>query len=157
MSREFVTARSRIPSPLKSPVAIPAGAFPTRTGVPVGCVKVPSPLPNRMFRLLLKPLVTAKSSFPSPLKSPATSPARPSPRSVAPEAGVKVPSPLPSKTAAAAELAETENSKSAKSCFPSPLKSPTKIQPTAFPIGIGDPGAGMNVPSPLPSKMSIVP
>src|SRR6267378_4303260 len=64
----LVTARSSLPSPLKSPTA-------TETGKPPaakvnGARKVPSPLPDSTETLREPELATARSSLPSPLKSP---------------------------------------------------------------------------------------
>src|SRR5882757_2065757 len=64
----FATARSDLPSPLKSPTATDSGLLPV-DGL-AAAVNVPSPLPNRTVTVLLKVFATAKSGLPSPLKSP---------------------------------------------------------------------------------------
>src|SRR5947207_13480746 len=63
----FVTAKSSLPSPLKSPTATDWGP-----GAPkfTGALKVPSPLPSSTLTFLLPAFATARSSLPSPLKSP---------------------------------------------------------------------------------------
>src|SRR2546426_659228 len=65
----FVTAKSSLPSPLKSPTASDPG--PSTPEFNAG-LKVPSPLPSSMLTLLLPAFATARSSLPSPLKFPAT-------------------------------------------------------------------------------------
>ena len=70
LSAKFATARSGIPSPLKSPTTTPCGSSPTVKAV---CdPKVPSPTPSRTLTVpgLEPELVTAKSSTPMLLKSP---------------------------------------------------------------------------------------
>src|SRR5271156_6774863 len=64
----FATARSSLPSRLKSPTASELGPDSTLKSRAVW--KVPSPLPNRMLTFPPSLLATAKSSLPSPLKSP---------------------------------------------------------------------------------------
>ena len=66
----LTTARSAMPSPLKSPVATDCGVLTVfRLGVDV---KVPSPTPMRIVTVLLSTLVKARSGMPSPLKSATT-------------------------------------------------------------------------------------
>src|SRR2546426_10811680 len=95
-----------------------------------------------MFLLIF---VTAKSCFPSPLKSPtATEKGEvPTAKFVA-APNDPVPSPSSMDTLLETELTTT------RSCFPSPLKSPTAtetgLDPTAKFV------AGLNVPSPLPGS-----
>ena len=62
----LATARSGLPSPLKSPTATKEGAV----AVPyfMAAWNVPSPLPNKIETLPLR-MATAKSTLPSPLKS----------------------------------------------------------------------------------------
>ena len=62
------TARSSLPSPLKSPTATATGVPPDATVVPGA--NVPSVWPIRMETLAENALATAKSGMPSPLKSP---------------------------------------------------------------------------------------
>src|ERR1700733_11825369 len=67
---ELVTARSRLPSPLKSPATTAMGLLPPFAFVP-STVNAPVPSPSRMLTLLLLLLLrTARSMKPSPLKSP---------------------------------------------------------------------------------------
>ena len=69
-----MTARSNMPSPLKSPVVIPRGPAPVASGLPVATVKLPVPVPRSTVTLLSASFATARSSLPSPSKSPATRP-----------------------------------------------------------------------------------
>ncbi len=64
------TARSGLPSPLKSPTAMPCGLAPTE--VLTGAAKPPLPLPSRIETLLPFWFAVARSILPSPLKSAAT-------------------------------------------------------------------------------------
>ena len=70
MKPEFATARSSLPSPLKSPTATAKGPDPTAKLV--AAPKLPVPVPSRTPMLLDVKLLfpTARSSLPSPLKSP---------------------------------------------------------------------------------------
>jgi hypothetical protein len=65
-------------------------------------------------------LATAKSSFPSPLKSPTATEEGPGPAATD-EASVKFPVPSPNKMETVLSLELT----TARSCLPSPLKSAT--------------------------------
>src|ERR1039457_7621042 len=69
---ELVTARSAMPSPLKSPTATALG--PPPTGKLTGVWKVPSPLPSATVTVLgpVRPPGRTISALPSPLKSPTT-------------------------------------------------------------------------------------
>ena len=70
------TAKSGLPSPLKSPTAATLiGTCPT-VSLPAGW-KVPSPFPTSTDRLLEGSFVTAKSGLPSPLKWATISTPRP--------------------------------------------------------------------------------
>jgi hypothetical protein len=72
LSWPFETTMSGRPSRLKSATAIPKASLPTgKVSVPTA-LKVPSPFPGSREMLLLSELTTAKSSFPLPKKSPAT-------------------------------------------------------------------------------------
>src|SRR5579863_4896106 len=64
----FTTARSGLPSLLKSATTMPKGSTPT--AFVVGVLNVPSPSPSNTETVLSKSLVTARSSLPSRLKSP---------------------------------------------------------------------------------------
>src|SRR5438093_10186151 len=64
----FAAARSRRPSPLKSPTAAETGFVATEK-LTRGW-KVPLPLPNSVDTLLEARFVTARSKRPSPLRSP---------------------------------------------------------------------------------------
>src|SRR5258708_19102448 len=92
---ELATARSSLPSQLKSPTATDRelDPAPKSTAGP----KVPSPLPSSTETLFEPTLATAKSSSPSPLKSPTTTETRldPAPKFTA---APKQPSPLPTRT-----------------------------------------------------------
>src|SRR5271170_1678504 len=148
---EFVTARSGWPSPLKSPTAIDWKPKNGKGGWgPEGCIKVPSPLPNRIRSELhgdssTLAQVSTRSSLPSPLKSAAAielDVAWSVPK--LPLAMVKVPSPLPKNTSL---VPSSKAGAKARSGMPSPLKSPTAIAPGESDEGLG---AAVNVPSPLP-------
>ena len=70
----FATARSRFPSPLKSPVAMKSGLMPV-AGLAAVAVNVPSPLPSNTVRYpgacpLTAGVATTRSGTPSLLKSP---------------------------------------------------------------------------------------
>src|SRR5262249_7878868 len=64
----LATARSRWPSPLKSPTATDRGPCPA--GKLRAVWKLPSPLPRSTLTLSLPKLATTRSSRPSPLTSP---------------------------------------------------------------------------------------
>src|SRR5437773_3219576 len=97
-----------------------------------------------MVSALFPRLVTAKSSFPSPLKSPTTS-AGPAVAG-GEEAGAKVPSPLPKRMVTVL----TSKFATARSSFPSPLKSPI-ASPNGVPVAGGE-ETGVKVPSPGPEQ-----
>ncbi len=149
-SPTFATARSAMPSLLKSPVATGVGRLPTATGNPGAGANPPLPSPSNILTLLLLVFVTARSAMPSPLKSPTARPPGPLPTATG-DAGAGANPPLPSPnrmlTLSLAEFA------TARSAMPSPLKSalatPEGIKPTA----IGDPAAGANPPLPSPNRM----
>src|SRR6266702_1857452 len=114
-----------------------------------GAWKVPSPLPSNTERVFSFTLATARSSLPSPLKSPTVTPAGPLP-TVKLGAGMKVPLPLPSSTEAVPE----STLETARSGLPSPLKSPTATSPGWVPTG--KVFGAWKVPSPLPSNTQAV-
>ena len=64
----LATARSCLPSPLKSPTATKKGPLPTLKLV--AAPKPPAPLPSKSETLASPVLATARSCLPSPLKSP---------------------------------------------------------------------------------------
>src|SRR5882757_3934704 len=68
----FVVATSGRPSPLKSPITGDCEAFPTGlvTVVKDGSVKEPAPFPNRTTIASFRTEKTARSGWPSLLKSP---------------------------------------------------------------------------------------
>ena len=66
----LATARSGLPSRLKSPTATEKGLVPTFSGEEGAAVKSPVPVPSRMLTLLEPALATARSGRPSRLKSP---------------------------------------------------------------------------------------
>ena len=67
---ELATARSALPSPLKSPTATETGPSPTANRGPGAGVKPPVPSPRRTETSLLAKFATARSALPSRLKSP---------------------------------------------------------------------------------------
>ncbi len=69
----FATAKSGLPSPLKSPMLTEMGRLPVVKSTlvaKVGVVALVAVVLSRMEALLLLRFATAKSGFPSPLKSP---------------------------------------------------------------------------------------
>src|SRR5437868_4694335 len=64
----LATAKSCLPSPLKSPTAIETGALATPKFPPT--LKLPAPSPNKIDTLSEPMLATTRSCLPSPLKSP---------------------------------------------------------------------------------------
>jgi hypothetical protein len=95
------TARSSLPSPLKSPTATAAGPSPTPNVSAVW--KVPSPLPRSTETMSESKLATARSGLPSPLKSPTVT-ERGGVSTRVFTGGPKVPSPLPGSTETVLEL-----------------------------------------------------
>ena len=65
---KFATARSGLPSPLRSPIATENGFEPTAKSV--FAPKEPTPVPRRTETFLLWKFATAKSGSPSPFRSP---------------------------------------------------------------------------------------
>src|ERR1700722_11082019 len=70
LSAEFTTAKSSLPSPLKSPATMATGPLPVAGGAG-NAVNAPVPLPLRMLMVLSVLFSTARSIKPLPLKSPA--------------------------------------------------------------------------------------
>jgi hypothetical protein len=69
-SISFVTARSRMPLPVKSPTATAEGPFPT--GIKIGARKLPSLRPSRIDTSLVLSSGMIRSSMPLPVRSAAT-------------------------------------------------------------------------------------
>src|SRR5262245_64545606 len=67
---ELTTARSFLPSPLKSAAAIQSGRLPTT--YTLAAPNVPSPRPAYRYTLSEKLLTTASSTLPSPVRSATT-------------------------------------------------------------------------------------
>ena len=61
LSPLFVTAKSRLPSPLKSATTTALGLVPTAYGEPLASVNVPSPLPSRTVTLFEVELAMTRS------------------------------------------------------------------------------------------------
>src|SRR5262249_44485462 len=142
----LVTTRSSRPSLLKSPIAMELGLFPV-PGV-AAKVKPPLPLPRKMLTVLLPLLTTARSALPSPLNSPTTTAYGEKIWLVRGVVAKKVPSPLPRKMLT--ELLAVELLATARSNFPSPLKSPTATERGFTPVAGED--IKLKVPSPWPRK-----
>ena len=131
LSPELATARSRTPSPVKSPTAIEYGPLPTVTmGVGAG-EKYPVPSPSRIATVPSWKLATAKSRCPLP-KSPTAMENGSEPAPLPTDTGepgnsAKFPVPSPFRIVTLPELLLA----TARSSFPSPLKSPaaTDISP----------------------------
>src|SRR5215471_5741783 len=147
---ELATAKSSVPSPLKSPTARATEL--KRTVGEETSLNVPSPFPNRMLTVLSADFATARSRLPSPLKSAITTAVGFAPTvTTATGAKVNVPSPLPSRTVMllSKEFATTRSS------FPSPLRSSTANEQGQPSTAVEE--VGLKVPSPLPSEMSTLP
>src|SRR6266699_487433 len=117
-----------MPSPLKSPTAKYQGFAPT--GKSSAGIKVPSPLPSSTEAVPESTLETARSGLPSPLKSPsAMYQGKPPPEAKYMFfAAWKVPSPLPSSS----QAVQSPKLTTARSGFPSPLKSATAMPEGPF-------------------------
>ena len=72
LSLWFATARSGMPSPLKSPAASAYACRPRRERATSSVGKRAQPFPSSTVTLLLPLFAVARSSMPSPLKSPTT-------------------------------------------------------------------------------------
>src|SRR5205823_4259837 len=133
----LATARSGLPSRLKSPTTTESGRVPTPTGEPAACEKPPNPFPSRidtMFEALWS--ATARSGLPSRLKSPTASDLRPPPTAKGePEGCEKPPAPSPSRIVTLFELAFV----TARSGLPSRLKSQTATELGTLPTSKGEP------------------
>src|SRR5439155_8330794 len=68
----FATARSGLPSPLRSAATTEDGARPTSTGEPGAALKPHAPSPIRTVTSFESWFATARSGLPSPLRSAAT-------------------------------------------------------------------------------------
>ena len=143
----FVTslaaAKSSLLSLLKSPTTTWNGRWslnpPKTTSAGDGEVNVPLPTPRRIETLLLSILTEARSSLPSPLKSPTAMEIGLSATPTNAGLGeVNVPLPTPKRIDNTALPWSAE----AKSCLPSPLKSPTAtaagLAPTETSGGAGE-------------------
>src|ERR1039458_3612645 len=143
----LVTAKSALPSPLKSPTASEVGPNPTENGLPDASVKPPRPSPNKTVTLLLIEFATARSALPSPLKSPITIEFGMLPVDGLTEAAAKRPPPSPNRMVTLLLFSFA----TATSGIPSPLKSPTTREAGLFPTALGPPG-DINPPRPSPSS-----
>ena len=149
----FETARSDLPSPLKSPAASPSGLWPTAMVCAAG--KLPSPRPNNTETVVDAVLAAARSGAPSPLKSPAATA-----HEMLPMAKVRgawrLPSPLPSSTETVLDpsAVPSRSFATATSSLPSLLKSPGTVE--VGPRPAAKPTPNWKVPSPLPSSTETV-
>src|SRR5882672_3458653 len=66
----FATAKSDLPSRLKSATATELGPEPAPTGEPAAWANAPVPFPSRIVAFLEPEFATARSALPSRLKSP---------------------------------------------------------------------------------------
>src|SRR6266404_5750602 len=149
MSRQqCATARSRLPSPLKSPTATDLGNDPI-SGYFTAGFKVPSPLPRSTliapFRHpwpFVHSFATTTSSLPSLLKSPVATADVCFPADRFVPARVKLPSPLPNSTLtspfAHSPLA-THQFAATTSGLPSPLRSPIAMDVGRYPPELNAP------------------
>ena len=118
----FATARSGLPSPLKSPAVMNTGPNPTKKGLPEAGLNLPVPSPSNTVTVLPLVFATARSGLPSPLKSRTTNDSGSGPTAKGlPGAGMKPPVPFPGSTVT---LLPVEFAV-ARSGTPSLLKSPT--------------------------------
>src|SRR4051812_6053853 len=121
----LATARSGCASASKKPTTTAAGPLGSHppTGIPVGAPKVPSPAPSSTETSSEKAFATARSTWPSALKSPTSSEIGPRPARDWP-LSLKLPVPLPSSTLTPPGLfAPRPLLAVARSRSPSPLKS----------------------------------
>src|SRR6516164_8249805 len=99
-----VNVRSEAPSPLRSPAArVLEGTVPT---LGVATAKLPTPVFVKTLRNVELLLLTAKSGWPSPLKSPTATELAPTPTAKI-RGAWNVPSPLPSSTLTVPAAGET--------------------------------------------------
>src|SRR6266571_5259622 len=102
-----------------------------------------------MVTVLVPRLTVARSCFPSSLKSPMTKDLGEVPTAYGePGAGLRTPAPLPRRivTLVLSALAV------ARSCLPSPLKSPATADIGDLPTATVEPGDRLKLPPPSPSK-----
>src|SRR5712664_3294630 len=147
VAREAAGAALSNQPPLRfeSPTATDSGVAPAAK-LPAGW-KLTAPMPVLLINTetsLEKPLATARSSHPSPLKSPTATETGLSPAAKL-SAAWKVPSPFPRSTETLLELKATAT---ARSSHPSPLKSPTATETGLSPAA--KLSAAWKVPSPFP-------
>src|SRR5260370_20620474 len=127
-----------MPSPLKSPIAIAVVLLLSNETEYVVCVlKVPFPLPSRMLTFLSVEFATARSSLPSPLKSPTTIAIAPLPVAYFVADAVNPPEPSPIRMLTFLSLLF----RTARSITPSPSKSPAVKSCGLLPTPIGEPAA----------------
>src|SRR6185295_6177294 len=129
----LAVTRSSVPSAFRSPATTLIGKLPNvATGDCGAGLKLPFPLPSKMVTSFEETLETARSGFPSLLKSPLVTPAGLVPAGAGdPGAALKPPFPFPNmiETLLVVKLA------TAKSCLPSLLKSDTTKPETNEPAG----------------------
>ena len=120
----LAVTRSCLPSPLKSPTWTEKAAPPMSKSV--RALKLPAPSPKKIDTLLDPPLATARSCLPSPLKSPTATELGKVPAAKLVGA-LKLPAPSPNRIDTLFEETGLPLA-TARSCLPSPLKSPTATE-----------------------------
>src|SRR5437773_1412064 len=147
----FATAKSDLPSRLKSPTATDWGPEPALTGDPVASTNPPPALANRIVTFADSAFATAKSGLPSRLKSATATDSGPDPPpSGEPGASTKLPLPTPNRIVSLVSLP------TARSGLVSPLKSPAAKDAREGPAEQGEPVACLKPPVPLPRRIVTV-
>jgi len=135
LSPRFVTAKSGLPSPLKSPMLTDSELVPVVKSTLVAKVGVVAPVVlSRMETVLLSKFVTARSGFPSPLMSPMLTKV-----GVVPVAKSTLGAKVGVVASVVVVLSRMETVllplfATAKSGFPSPLKSPMLTERGLVPV-----------------------
>src|SRR6476469_3648111 len=148
----FATAKSGLPSPLKSPMLMEAGLVPVAKGTWVAKVGVAAPVAvvlSRMEAVLLPAFATAKSGLPSPLMSPMLTDWGLLPvvkSSLVAKVGVEAPVGVVLSRMEAVLLSRFAV---AKSGFPSPLMSPMLTEKGKELVGKGSWEAKVRVAAPV--------
>src|SRR5262249_41381240 len=138
---KLVTAKSGLPSRLKSSTARPLTKDPAVT-LMVDRINPPLPSPSNKSTTKLAPLEASKSGLPSRLKSPTARFTDENPRAIG-EPGVfaNAPAPFPRNIVTSFEPSPA----TAKSGFPSLLKSAETFARGLVPMARGDPGGWLKL------------
>ena len=153
---KLAAAKSCLPSPLKSPIAIDLGLLlnPSSTSPWRGDVKPPVPSPSRIDTFEETELAVAKSCLPSLLKSAiAIERGLPSTSTDGIAGGVNPPLPSPNRIET---LTEAESAV-AKSASPSLLKSAIEIEKGPLSTCTSGTAGDVNPPLPSPNRIETYP